>query len=87
MLGGYLDRAFGPGGQSTDERTEWPASDGLWTQFTDWLGEQIDAMNESPSSSGSGADNGESTNGWSEPAHYTSCGDGGSGGGDGASSC
>ena len=85
MLSTYLDRALGTAPWWSESATHpSPPQHGLWTQFTDWLGEKIDAMNESPGSTGADATDGVHHD-WSDTSHHASCGDGGSG--DGASSC
>lgn len=85
MLWTYLDRVLGAGPWWGESQTN-PSlpRDGLWTQFTDWLGEKIDAMNESPGSTGAHPTDGVHHD-WSDTSHHSSCGDGGSG--DSASSC
>ena len=86
MFSTYLDRVLGNGPWWSESGTNPSAPQhGLWSQFTDWLGEKIDAMNESPgSTSGDAADVHQN---WNDTSHHSSCGDGGSGSGDGASSC
>jgi uncharacterized membrane protein YgcG len=58
-----------------------PVSDGLWTQFSDWLGETIDAMNTPSDSMGSGEAGGSD----GHSSHHSASDDGGSLGGDGGS--